>query len=193
MFRLFSIAVILNWVAVLAVLSILGLGLDIGSSGMIDLLHQALNGEAGLQLHSGTAHLLSSSAIFIVSTSALWALLAIIFAAPNGSENKQQDFVIMLAMGICLCVFALILALAIYTGSSILSANVCIASFATMLAGIAHRVFVIEAENRKAPHALSEGFGLYNVRPNDNFARAQNMTGSRRDRFVPKRNLQPMN
>lgn len=193
MYRFFSIAVMLNWLAVLCVLGIVGLGLENGSGGMIAALNETLSGEAGLQLQAVTAKLLTNAAVLTVMVAAVWALLAIIFAAPNGVENNQLDFVIMLSLGVCLCVFAVILALAIYTSAAVLSAMVCIASFATILAGIAHRVFVIEAEGRKMSVPANEGFGLAGARnmqrPNANLA----VTANRNNRFVPKRNFQPMN
>ncbi|WP_018687690.1 hypothetical protein [Ahrensia kielensis] len=197
MYRFFSIAVMLNWLAVLCVLGIVGFGLENGSGGMIAALNETLSGEAGLQLPAVTAKLLTNAAVLTVMIAAVWALLAIIFAAPNGVENNQLDLVIMLSMGICLCVFAVILALAIYTSAAVLSAMVCIASFATILAGIAHRVFMIEAEGRKMPVPANEGFGLAGARnmqrPNANLAMSTNMTANRNNRFVPKRNFQPMN
>jgi hypothetical protein len=193
MYRFFSITVILNWVAVLAVLSVVGLGIKVEQGGMIDALNEALSSEAGLQLLPETAYALSVAAVLIVLTMATWALLAIIFAAPNGTENKQQDFVIMFAMGVCLCVFAIILAIAIYTGATFLSTTICIASFATILAGIAHRVFVIEAEGRNAAEALNEGFGLVTTPVMARQSAARPMSGRANSRFVPKRNLQPMN
>lgn len=192
MSRFFAIAILLNWIAVLAFLGAVGFGASEGANGLLNA------GAAMLSAHpSGlvTGQVAQSTMAFlalIVFTTALWALMASIFAHSDGSETGDEDFVVMAALAICLTIFAVIAGMSVWFSNSQVGALAAVASFATLLTGIAHRICIIEAKVAKSGDApIAKSFSSARAGAMAGQSATLANVGARSSRFVPKRPFQP--
>lgn len=187
MYRFFSFAVLFNWLIVVAMLGLVGLGMADTPGGLIKGLAAMLTAETPFALPVHIAKAVSIAAALSVLTAGLWAIMAILFADDSEQHNQEQDFVIATSLGYCLIMFACLVVLAVGVGKPSIGALASVASMATVLAGVAQRVFSAEARSRMQNKV--EGVGSFSA------LRAQSMAtqsaklaaaGARSTRFVPK-------
>ena len=187
MYRFFSFAVLFNWLIVVAMLGLVGFGMADKPGGLIDGLASVLTSDTPFALPTHIAKAVSVTAALSVLTAGLWAIMAILFADDSEQHNQEQDFVIAASLGYCLILFACVVVLAVGVGNPAMGALASVGSLATVLAGVAQRIFSAEARSRI--QNIGEGERSLSV------LRARSMAtqsaklataGARSTRFVPK-------
>lgn len=185
MYRFISFAVLFNWLIVLAMIGLIGFGMGNGSGGLINGLATMLAAEAPFAVPVHIAEALSIAAALSVLTAALWVIMAILFA--DQGEQHEQDFVTATALGYCLILFAILVALAVGVGDPASGALASVASLATVLAGVAQRVFSAEARHALQSSKSGES-SLSALRAHSMATQSAKLAaaGARTTRFVPK-------
>ena len=187
MYRFFSFAVLFNWLIVIAMLGLVGFGMAEKPSGLINGLTGMLTDQTPFAVPVHIAKAVSIFAALSVLTAGLWAIMAILFADDSDKHIQEQDFVIATSLGYCLILFASVVVLAVGVGNPAIGALASVASLATVLAGVAQRVFSAEAQSKM--RNTGEGVSSFSA------LRAQSMAtqsaklataGARSSRFVPK-------
>lgn len=187
MYRFFSFAVLFNWLIVIAMIGLVGLGLSADRSGMMSGLTSLLVAEAPFGLSDSLARAISIGASLSVLTAALWAIMAVLFADDSDQHSSEQDFVISVSLGFCLILFACLIALSVGVGQYEVGALASVASYVTVLAGVAQRVFSAEERARTAQRKQVEGrFSLVQAQSMASQSAKLASVGARSSRFVPK-------
>ncbi|MDZ7822690.1 MAG: hypothetical protein U5K75_00685 [Ahrensia sp.] len=123
----------------------------------------------------------------------LWAGMALFFGSADGTEKNEQDFVMISSLGFCLLVFGALMFVAVSGGNAKVGALSALASFATILSGVAHKVTVAQSAGSEfdAPNKLDANVSkTYAAAMASQSALLAN-AGARNSRFVPKRPYQP--
>lgn len=185
--RFFSFAVLFNWLIVIAMIGLVGFGMGGEQAGLINGLAAMLSAETPFGLPAHIAKATSIAAALSVLTAGLWAIMAVLFADDSEQHNHEQDFVIATSLGYCLILFAGVIAFSVGVGNHLMGALAAIASLATVLAGVAQRVFAAEARSRI--HSANEGErSLSALRAHAMATQSAKLAsaGARTTRFVPK-------
>lgn len=137
MLRIFNIAIILNWMAALAVIGFAGISGDGLATAFAHMLESAT-------LFALQPHIAQSAALVVtlsVLTAGIWAVLGVVLAGNYEVEQGEREFVITASFGFCLGLFAVILMLAAWEHNSAVGQMAALCSFATLFAAIALRLF----------------------------------------------------
>lgn len=187
MYRFFSFAVLFNWLIVVAMLGLVGFGMADKPGGLIDGLASVLTADTPFALPTHIANAVSVVAALSVLTAGLWAIMAILFADDSEQHSQEQDFVIATSLGYCLILFACVVVLAVGVGSPAMGALASVGSLATVLAGVAQRVFSAEARSRIRNTGEGErSLSVLRARSMATQSAKLATAGARSTRFVPK-------
>ena len=140
MFRFFSLAVLVNWLAFVAMVGVIGLGFEGESTGLITAFVSVLTAESAFGLDSSLAQAIAMTGALSMLAAGLWSIMAVLFADNSPQHNQDQDFVVAASLGYCLLLFAGLAGLAIATGDHLVGTLSGVASMTPILAGVALRV-----------------------------------------------------
>lgn len=156
--RFISIALLVNWLAVMAGVGLSGLGMGEGllPAGM-HMLTALFGGNAFL------AEPLVMAVALMINVAIVWAILAVSVAQPNGDGHSDAEFAVHASTGFCLVVFALVLLTAAFARAADVGALATVASFATVLTAVAWR-FVAADEMAQDTKPVAESFSLTTAR-----------------------------
>ena len=187
MYRFFSFAVLFNWLIIIAMIGLVGFGMTENADGLMSALARALSAEIPFALPVNIADSVAIGTALSVLTAGLWAIMAVLFADESVQHNEEQDFVIATSLGYCLILFACLIALAVGIGEHAIGALASVASLATVVAGVAQRVFSAEARSRKMVTKSKES-SLSLLHAQSMAAQSARLAsaGARSSRFVPK-------
>lgn len=187
MYRFFSFAVLFNWLIVMAMIGLVGLGLTESADGLISAVAQMLAAETPFALPINIADTIAIGAALSVLTAGLWAIMAVLFADDSDQHNQEQDFVISTSLGYCLILFASLIAVSVGVGDTTIGALASVASMATVLAGVAQRVFSAEERSRKMKSSEGQSsLSLLHAQSMATQSAKLASVGARSARFVPK-------
>ena len=187
MHRFFSFAVLFNWLIVMAMIGLVGFGLTEGAGGLISAVAQMLAAETPFALPINVADSVAIAAALSVLTAGLWAIMTVLFADDSDQHSEEQDFVIATSLGYCLILFASLVAVSVGVGETSIGALASVASMATVLAGVAQRVFSAE-ERAKKSKSIEGQSSLSQLHAQSMATQSAKLAslGSQSTRFVPK-------
>ncbi len=187
MFRFFSLAVLVNWLALVAMIGVVGIGFEGQSTGLIAAIVSVLTAETSFGLEFSLARAIAMTGALSVLAAGLWSIMAVLFADKSLQHNQDQDFVVSASLGYCLMLFAGLLGLALATGDHLVGMLSCVSSMTTILAGVALRMTSAQAQAGKTEAEDEAGsFSLTRARSMASQSANLASVGARGSRFTPK-------
>lgn len=191
MYRFFSTAVLLNWLAAMAFIALSGFGLGEEGGGLVKAFGAAITNPALFGFHERMAEIIAMMFALAGLTAGLWAILALAVADDSEAQQKDQDFVVATSLGVCLLLLMPALMLAAWGGDVAMGTLACVASFITVLAGVAHRMFAVAEISERAPQQPMQTLSEKTARSMASQSASLAMSGARTNRFIPKQTYVP--